>query len=539
MMTACPTRSGEARPGRSRALATLILMLVSALGAGCEPPDTSPEPDTLTLMGTRNHLWITPLAVNTEEQRLVFLPLFHFGHPGTGGVNGVDPGLEGRLVKSWERTPDNRTWTYHLRTDVRWHDGVPVTARDIEFSMALWEHPAVLRAIPGDRTFTLLDDSTFSITYHRPTTGADVYQTFLPRHLLADLDPEAIEEWEFWDHPVGNGPYRYVRHVPGEFVELEANPDYYLGKPRIERLILRLGGGDPVVELKAGHVDIVDLTASPAVAADLDREARFRAVYDIGGRAQSILWNQHNPLFADVRVREALSTGLDRRELARAGFIPDDVRVTDLPLRNNQLIAGDYPDFLPYDPDRARELLAEAGWTDTDGDGWLDRDGVPFHFELLPWRAGDIWVLVQAQYRRLGIRMDIASIATEAFPNRFQEGDWDAAYYQPFAPPLSLLFDPNRAPPDFGYENAEIDEMLRVLGTSYTVDRDSVNRRFWEILRRDFPFTGLVSLVYVRVVHSRLRSRDNRFGTSHVDEMWIEEDWRDAHSQVGSRGGQQ
>lgn len=536
-------KTGRATRGRAWRTAVfpraVALFAIAASGNGCATPDASPDPDTLTLMGAKNHRWITPLAGNTETQYLVFLNLFHYGHPGVGGENGVPAATEARLVKSWERTPDNRTWTYHLRTDARWHDGVPVTARDIEFTLALWEHPAVARVVPGYRTVTVLDDSTFTITYGNPGGGADTYTTFLPRHLLEDLDPERIDEWEFWDHPVGNGPYRYVRHEPGVFVELEANPDYFLGKPEIERVILRLGGGDPVVELKAGHVDIVDLTWSPAVAEDLAREARFRAVYHLAGRPRGILWNQRNPLFADVRVREALSVGLDRRELARAAFIPDEVRVTDLPLLNDQVMTGDYPGFLPYDPDRARTLLAEAGWTDSDGDGWLDRDGVPFHFELLPWTMEDIWVLVQAQFRRLGIQMEIVQIATDAYNNRFREGAWDAAFYPPFAYPLKLLFDPEEGVPDFGYDNPELDEMVRLRRTSFTVDRDSLNRRFWEILRRDFPLTGLVSLVNVEVVRSRLRSRDDQFGPSHAAEMWIDPDWKAEREGAAAGGGRE
>ena len=508
------------------------LACLTTLVSGCRAPETLSDPGTLKLMSANDHRAITPLW-NSEEQHLVFLNLFHGGHPGVGGEDGVPAGVEGRLAKRWERTPDGRTWTYHLRTDVRWHDGVPVTAWDIEFTWALWEHPTVLRAAPGDQTLTVLDDSTFTVTYKRPGRAVPTSYTYLPRHLLKDLNPEKIDEWEFWDHPVGNGPYRYVRHEPGVFVELEANPDYYLGKPEIDRVILKLGGGNSVVELRAGNVDIVNFSESSALAAELDRDSRFRAVYSVRPRALGILWNQNNPLFQDVRVREALSLGVDRRELARAAFIPDEMSVTDVPVNESQRMTGDYPDPLPYDPDRARRLLAEAGWTDRDGDGWIDRDGVPFRFELLPWGFPDALVLLQAQYRRLGIQMELAQVSTDVFDTRFPEGSWDAALYQPFAHPLRYFDAGFRGiadgtpveTPDFGYENPELTRLARLWQSSFTADGDSLSRRFSEIMREDFPITGLISLVRVQVVHSRLRARDDQFGPGHAFEMWIDEDW--------------
>ena len=133
------------------------LAAVAAMGSGCTPRDSEQDPYTLNIP-TSGDYKVTSPYFGYLEMHLLFLPLFHGYHSGVGGENGVEGGVEGRLVKSWERTPDNKTWTYHLRTDVRWHDGVPVTAWDIEFTWALWEHPAILKAAPGARTVTVLDD---------------------------------------------------------------------------------------------------------------------------------------------------------------------------------------------------------------------------------------------------------------------------------------------------------------------------------------------------------------------------------------------
>ena len=504
------------------------LAAVAAMGSGCTPRDSEQDPYTLNILTSGNYKVTSPY-LGWLEMQLLFLPLFHGYHTGVESGDGVEAGVEGRLVRSWERTPDNKTWTYHLRTDVRWHDGVPVTARDIEFTWALWEHPAILKAAPGSRTVTVLDDSTFTVTYDRRGWPDDTYNTFLPKHLLEDLDPEEIDEWEFWEHPVGNGPYRYVRHDPGIFVELEANPDYYRGEPEIKRVILRLLRSSEtaaIMDLQTGQADFAGFQGSPLTADLLAQKPQFRAIYDVGGTAMVILWNQNNPLFDDVRVREALSIGLDRRELARTEGIPDDLAIFDLNLTENQVITGEFPELLPFDPDRAQQLLAEVGWTDSDRDGWLDKDGRPFRFDMLPLNPSDLLVLVQDQYRRLGIQMEITPMAREAALGRYDVGDFDAAFRWSSSG-IADIYQPDEDPVPVGYSDPELRRLSDELFNSENPDRDDIQRRYWALARRDFFITGLFSHVGILVVHRRLHSPDDQFDPTHVDEMWVDEDWAD------------
>ncbi len=162
-----------------------------------------------------------------------------------------------RLAERWEHSPDFRLWTFHLRRDVRWHDGVPVTAHDIKFSLGLFANPNILfdNLWHEIESFTVLDDFTFKMTFKKPVDALDSWMVYYPKHLLEELDPKEFWKWEFWTQPVGNGPYRYVRHVPKTMVELEANADFYGGKPKIDRVVLKLGGSAPLVELMSGNVD--------------------------------------------------------------------------------------------------------------------------------------------------------------------------------------------------------------------------------------------------------------------------------------------
>jgi len=232
---------------------------------------------------------------------------------------------QGRLAKSWNHSSDYRTWTYHLRTDVRWHDGVPVTAHD-----DLLSHPAVLRRPPGSISVTVPDDSTVVITYNKglARTTPETSAVYFPKHLLEDLDPTEFESWEFWTRPVGNGAYRYVRHVPKTFMEFEANRDYALGKPKIDRLIVKFGPPS-VTELLSGNVDAVShFRRGAAEGLAIKDDPRFRMYYEIWDDIkglQVIFWNQRNPLFGDPRVRRALTLALNRRELHRVLNMSEDI----------------------------------------------------------------------------------------------------------------------------------------------------------------------------------------------------------------------
>ena len=141
--------------------------------------------------------------------------------------------LEPRLAQSWEHSPDYREWTYHLRTDVRWSDGVPVTAHDVKFTLDLLSLPE-LDQWDFD-SVTVLDD--FTVKVRRPSnTGYVPYQggiVHYPKHVLEHLEPKKFMEWDFWLHPtVSAGPYRFVQYLPETMMELEANPNYFRGKPK-------------------------------------------------------------------------------------------------------------------------------------------------------------------------------------------------------------------------------------------------------------------------------------------------------------------
>ena len=143
------------------------------------------------------------------------------------------------------------------RTDVRWSDGVPVTAGDVKFTLDLLNHPAVHYASVDE--VTVVDDYTVKI---RRKAGAGPDQVgwvyHLPKRALEHLEPSNFWDWDFWTHPsVSAGPYRFVRYVPETMMEFEVNPIYYRSKPKIERVVLKFVGEASLAELVRGNVDVV------------------------------------------------------------------------------------------------------------------------------------------------------------------------------------------------------------------------------------------------------------------------------------------
>ena len=243
-----------------------------------------------------------------EAMYLIFLPLLRYDENGN---------LEGRLAKSWDHSADYYEWTYHLRTDVRWHDGGRVTAHDVKYTLELVSLPTSNEMWDDQiQSITVHDDSTVTVRSGDP----EYYQTQVvhyPRHLLQHLDQSEMLDWPFWLEPVGNGAYRFVRYVPHTLMEFEANPDYVFGEPRVKRVILKFVEGAGLSELLSGNVDIVKWLDDPGQIRQLSDNSDFEIHYAFWEqRSRAIYWRCDHPVLSDVRVRRAIDLGIDRRERA-------------------------------------------------------------------------------------------------------------------------------------------------------------------------------------------------------------------------------
>lgn len=330
-----------------------------------------------------------------------------------------------RLAERWDTTrvkPDTLELTFHLRRDVRWHDGQPVTARDVEFTYLRARD--TLTAYPNASNFdfwdpkpVMVDDYTirFRLRPHSEFLDAWYMLIPMPRHLLESVPPAELATHPFGtQRPVGNGPFRFVRRVPGQEWVFEANPDFPAalgGRPYIDRLVYRYVPEQTTLltELLTGRLDLY-LNANPASAERITATPGTRLDSSPGRQWNWIAWNELRPMFADARVRRALTMAIDRRQIVDAllhGY--GEVGRSSITPAHWSYDTTDVRTLIPYDTAGAKRLLAEAGWQDRDGDGTLeDARGRPFRFELLT-NAGnqvrkDATEMVQAQLERIGVQ---------------------------------------------------------------------------------------------------------------------------------------
>ena len=524
-----PPASDGSRPSvRPTCLIILLASSFVATSTGCRS-DASPvpddEPSTLTIGMSR----VNELFRGGGYERLpVFLPLIAINERGE---------LEGRLAQSWELSPDFGAWTIRIRSDVRWHDGVPVTAHDIKFAADLYQHPDVLRWTPSSREVAVLDDTTFTLAYHSAFVGDETKRWRsaetggLPRHLLEGMDPRDFYTWDYWKRPIGHGPYRFVRRVPQTMIELEANPDFYLGRPRIDRVIFRQTGAT-TAELLSGNVDMMQLDP-PSVAKQVATDPSFRVFYHYGNdQTLGIPWHQGRyPPFRDRRVRRALTQAIDRRGLLAVLDLPPELApIYDVLLSHEQFRRGEYPDPVPHDPDAARRLLEEAGWRDMDGDGIRERDGEEFRFTLLA-RANELEeaVYVQAELRRVGIAVEIAHSAIGSRINA--DADFEAGiawFWGELRPGVIRLGRWLGTESPIGYSNPTVDSLI--LRGRATRDPDEYERIFRElgpIIQQDLPITFLYRTMHAFVAHRRVCGLSSPWRAepyTYLDQLWLEDE---------------
>lgn len=455
---------------------------------------------------------------DNEYRYLVYLPLVAVAK---------NEGREPALAESWEHTADYKTWTFHLRRDVKWHDGMPVTSHDIKFSIDMLPSLFTWRMSPSI-SVKILDDFTLTITHDMPERKPDYWTVYFPKHILEKLDRNNIYEWDFWKQPIGNGPYIYVRHVPNIMIELKANPDYYKGKPKIDRVILKFGSGKILLtELLSGNVD-----AAKAILADipkLNKDPRFRVYFHWTWHIRSIFWNHRHPLFRESIIRKALTMAINRLDLARVLNYPEHVPLFDGISTHSQQLKGELPKPIPFDQEGAIQLLEEAGWHDYDGNGRREKSGREFRFKVLVEDETEA-VFVQDQLRRVGIRMDIQTMQYSLIRKRMRAGDFEAVFggFQNEVGPVwghERIFGKNSW---IGYKNPEMIRLLDLAKNEMdSHKRELIYQRIEPIFKSDMPITVLFPESYTCIAHRRIRGFEDQVRPDPIwflENLWIEKE---------------
>ncbi len=356
-------------------------------------------------------------------------------------LGGADWGssIEPALAESWDISEDGLTYTFHLRQDVTWHDGEPFTSEDVVFTFnaVLQEDNTVLaraNLLQGDTPIQVeaTDDYTVVFTLNQPdaTILTALGIPMLPAHAF---DSTSILDTPYNTAPIGTGPFKVVAWNTGENLELAANPDYWRGAPCVDRIVVRfIEGADNLANaLLAGEIDYAPLDGTDLTP--FQDTPDFQLVTITRDLMRYIGINTQSPIYSDPVVRRALSYGVDRQAIidtAAGGFgiIPDSIFTKTVFMYEE---GRNQP--YDYDPEQAQALLAEAGWTDSDGDGILDKDGTPMTMKLVyygPWPLMQaIGPIVYDNYRSLGIDVELVPLDEgAAFEQIYNNQDVEKPY---------------------------------------------------------------------------------------------------------------
>jgi ABC-type transport system substrate-binding protein len=424
----------------------------------------------------------------------------------------------------------NPVIVFTLRPGVRFHDGQPVTARDVQFTYEAIVDPRNLSPRVPDfepvKRVDTPDPHTVRVTYKRLfEPGFESWgMGILPAHLLnrerlaaearaAGRDPEkfTVRDSAFNRHPVGSGPFRFAEWRTDQFLRLVRNEDYWEGPPNFREYLIRIIPDLLTTELAfyAGTADAY--VAQPQQVARLRDDPRFHTAARLALGYTYIGYNMRRPVFQDARVRTALGMAIDVDEIIRYVLYGQGER-TSGPFPRQ--VAYYDPDLapLPYDPAGAARLLAEAGWR-RNAAGILEKDGTPLAFTLITNSGNEerkaIMVIAQNAWRRLGVKVDTLELEWAVFINqRVDKGDFDAVVlgwamdlnadiFQLFHSSQSGHFQLNFV----GYQNPKADALMVRIRQEYDDARQTaMARELHRLIAADQPYTFL----YVRRVLSLL-----------------------------------
>ena len=284
-------------------------------------------------------------------------------------INGLlkydkDVKLVGDLAESWEVGQGGLQIVFKLRRNVRWHDGHPFTARDVLFGFQTIINPNTPTAYAEDfrqvKKAEALDDYTFRVTYEKPFAPALSSWgnlVVLPKHLLEGKD---ITKSELARRPIGTGPYRFREWISRDRVILEANPDFFEGRPYIDRYVVRVipDLATMFLELKAGGLDLMGLTPMQykRQTSDAFFEKNFRKYRYLANAYTYLGYNLLEPKFQDKRVRQGLSHAIDKEEIIKVVLLGLGVPATG-PYKPGLWFYNPNVKKYPYHPTNTLPLL--------------------------------------------------------------------------------------------------------------------------------------------------------------------------------------
>lgn len=454
--------------------------------------------------------------------------------------------LEPNLCESYEISDDKLQYTFHLRRDVRWHDGEPFTADDILFSYQTMMNPKVdcqnIRNYYQDiEKLEKLDDHTVRFTYKKVYwRGLTICGSIsiVPKHVFGYDKPEDFNVHPAGRHPIGTGPYRFQEWVEGQHVTLVRNPDYWNKKkaPHLDRLVFKfiIDETQSIEQVKKQQIDYYGCSIKqwfrdaeePAIKDHFQRFTIDSLTYNYIG------WNQKTPFFNDRRVRRAMTHAIPRQKFLQTRMRGLGQVVTGNFYAKSAAYNGNIKPW-PHDLAKASELLEKAGWKDSDGDGIRDREGRPFKFQLLMpsgrRETQDLADTVKAELKKIGVVMTIGARDWASFITELDQRNFEAVtlgWRLVLEPDPYQIWHSSQTGPSgsnfVNFVNQEADEIIERARREFDEEkRNPMFHRFHEIIHYEQPYTFLFNRPSLLLVHNRYQNVKQYPLSLDVTEWWV------------------
>lgn len=421
-----------------------------------------------------------------------------------------DLNLTGDLASKWEISKDNKSITFYLKKGVKWHDGVEFTAEDVKFTYEFMISDDTPTSYDGDfrkiKDFQVIDDYTVKVTYDKPYAPAlnSWGMWIMPSHLLKNT---SATKSTLQRKPIGTGPYILDEWDTGKSITLKAYDDYFEGKPKIERIIFRIipDQATQFMELLNGSIDIMGL--NPMQAAKQTSNSRYINQYNTYSYLDSaytyVGYNLRKAPFDDVLVRRALSYATPKEDIVN-GIIFGKGQVATGPYKPNTYWYNPNVERYDYNIEKAKSLLAQAGYKDSNNDGILEKNGKKLQFDLITNQGNttrsQIAEILQRSWAEIGVKVNIRILEWATFINEYiNKGNFDAivmGWNIVQDPDIFDVWSSSRCGGNglnfICYKNEEVDRLLEVGQSTYdNAERKKAYDKIQEILAEDAPYTFL------------------------------------------------
>jgi peptide/nickel transport system substrate-binding protein len=517
----------------------LLVILAVTVAACSEPASTPARANGGTLVvsvGGDPETLLPPLASTTTAQVIGDLVYDRLAEIGDSLNTVGDEGFRPRLAKSWTWAPDSLSITFEMDPRARWHDGKPVTARDVAFTYKVYTDSAngspFVVTLAGIDSVTAPDSAHAVIWFNQrsPMQFYDAVNTMLilPQHVLGDLRGPALRASSLSRTPLGSGRFRFEKWNAAQSIELVADTSNYRGRPGLDRFIVTIAPdfNTAVTRLLGGEADMLEQVPASSLA-DLVKDTSIRITLRPGLDYNFVQLNLNDPkhaprphrIFADRALRRALTMALDRKSIVQNAYdslaaVAIGPTVRAYPTTDTTLAP------LPFSRDSAIRILDSLGWKDTNRDGVRDRNGTPLEFSLVVPSSSKsrntMAVLIQEQLRQVGVKVNIEPLDLPSFIDRETRRDFDAViggwHVEPSPGGIRQTWgtagaDAPRGTNYGSYRNRAFDAQVdSALSAATFGDRRAHFTAAYRIIIDDAPAIWLAEPHQIMAVHKRIRT---------------------------------